>query len=66
MRIKEAIMPEYVAQLFISAAKGKKTVKINAPCFSEAEKEALSMITKKGKILKLERSEDFSAVSSKR
>lgn len=58
-------MPEYVATIFISAAKGKKTVKINAPCYSEAEKEALSMITKKGKILKLERSDDFYAVPSK-
>lgn len=52
-------MPEYIATIFISDAKGKKTVKINAPSFSDAEKEAFSMITKKGKILKLERVGDF-------
>lgn len=52
-------MPEYLATVFISDAKGKKTVKINAPSYSDAEKEALSMITKKGKILKLERVGDF-------
>lgn len=60
-------MPEYVATIFISDAKGKKTVKINAPSYSDAEKEALSMITKKGKILKLERVGDFlNTVSSSR
>lgn len=52
-------MAEYLATVFISEAKGKKTVKINAPSYQDAEKEALEMITKKGKILKLERIGDF-------
>ena len=52
-------MPEYLATIFISEAKGKKTVKINAPSYQDAEKEALEMITKRGKILKLERIGDF-------
>lgn len=52
-------MPEYMATIFISEAKDKKTVKINAPSYQDAEKEALQMITKKGKILKLERVGDY-------
>lgn len=52
-------MPEYLATVLISEAKGKKTVKINAPSYQDAEKEALAMITKRGKILKLERVGDF-------
>jgi hypothetical protein len=58
-------MPEYMATIFISEAKGKKTVKINAPSHQDAEKEALSMITKKGKILNLERVGDFLNFNSK-
>lgn len=52
-------MPEYLATVLISEAKGKKTVKINAPSYQDAEKEALAMITKRGKIIKLERVGDF-------
>ncbi len=59
-------MPEYLAIVFVSKVKGKKTIRINAPSFSDAEKEALSMITKKGKILKLERVGDFFISSSQK